>query len=354
MKSPSFFRSFGALGALVLASLLIASAAQAQNDAALAEALFNQGRTAFDEGDYGEACAKFSESYRIEATLGTQLNLAACEAKRNHVATAWGLFRAVEQKLTVKDPRRAYVQKNIEELEPRVPHVVLRLKKGSPVETTIRVGVVQVGAAGFGQGLPVDPGHHRWVVSAPQRENSLLELTIQEGETLEVEVEAGVPEVSNEGMHDVSSSGTSSIDTDAPPSSNLTHRIGAFTGVGVGALGVAGTAVFGAMTLSQKKKGDEACPSADSCTKDGSQALDRARRYRLLSNISLGAAVLGAGVATYFFFQLRGGEDEDTTATPSLEQTERERRLTRGWATVHLGLMPVPSGAEVQLVGSFF
>jgi hypothetical protein len=85
-----------AVGAAALVVALGARSASAapSDDAATAEALFEDGRRLMQEGDYASACPKLAASYKIDVALGnpalgTILNLAVCHERSGQTATAW-------------------------------------------------------------------------------------------------------------------------------------------------------------------------------------------------------------------------------------------------------------------------
>src|SRR5690242_4971467 len=76
--------------ALVLSSG-VAQAAE-QRDAAAAEALFEEAKRLFEQGDHGAACPKFSESYRLDPATGALFALALCHERAGKIASAWVEF----------------------------------------------------------------------------------------------------------------------------------------------------------------------------------------------------------------------------------------------------------------------
>ncbi|MBI4705914.1 MAG: hypothetical protein HY744_32885 [Deltaproteobacteria bacterium] len=177
---------------ILWAALLAAPAARAQGGAA-AEVLFEQGRQAMAAGIFDTACEKFRASEKLDPAPGTTLNLAECELRRGRLATAWELFRAVSSKLPPGDPRRPVAERRLAELEPRLPRVTFRLRPGSPAATTVRLGTAELGAGSLGVMLPLDPGAHRAVVTAPGHGAQAFSLTLAEGQKLELDVAPGPP-----------------------------------------------------------------------------------------------------------------------------------------------------------------
>src|SRR5438552_1440744 len=83
-----------ALGFFVLVVLAPAAQAQPAENKALAETLFQDGRTLAGAGKYAEACPKFEASLHADPTaIGTELNLADCYEHIGRFASAWGMFK---------------------------------------------------------------------------------------------------------------------------------------------------------------------------------------------------------------------------------------------------------------------
>ncbi|HEU5075007.1 MAG TPA: hypothetical protein VFU02_12545 [Polyangiaceae bacterium] len=160
---------------------------------AAAEALFESGHEAMSKGDYDTACARFAESNRLDPAVGSLLNLAACEEKRGRLATSWQLFKRVMSDLPPGDDRYPIAQRRASALRPRVPHVTLKLASDAPKQTTVKYGAVVLGHASFDVPLPFDPGEHRLLVGAPEREARAYTVVVSEGETKVLTVGPGDP-----------------------------------------------------------------------------------------------------------------------------------------------------------------
>ena len=85
-----------ASAAAVLLAELAARPAIAQEESAIAEQLFRDGRDLLDRGQIAQACEKFASSERLAPAIGTRLNLALCREKQGRTATAWSLYAEVE------------------------------------------------------------------------------------------------------------------------------------------------------------------------------------------------------------------------------------------------------------------
>ncbi|MEO7330625.1 MAG: preprotein translocase subunit TatA, partial [Minicystis sp.] len=90
--------------ALALALTLLGVPARA-GDPAQADALFKEGRSAFDRHDFPTACAKFEQSQAADPAAGTLLNLALCEEKLGKLLPARAHAKEVLASLSPRDDR---------------------------------------------------------------------------------------------------------------------------------------------------------------------------------------------------------------------------------------------------------
>ena len=311
--------------------------AWAQGTAAAAEALFEQGRSEMEAGNFESACGKFRESDQLDPAPGTKFNLGDCEEQRGNFATAWELFKAVEDNVDPSDERYAIAQQRREAVEPKVPKLVIDLAEGSPPNTTVRIGDAELGPSSFGVPLPLDPGDHELVVSAPGRRDMRFTATLTEGSVLKLSVSPGKPNepapVEAPASSTSTSTATSEVDVrDQPTSSGGDPTLGYVIG-GVGVAGLALGTVTGIMALGKAKTADEHCwdSPAQGCDQEGADANRSGKPLATVSTVGFVVGAVGVGVGAYFLLS----SDDHGGAETAL--------VTRGSAL----------GAEVSLVHRF-
>lgn len=252
-------------------------------DPAAADALFREGREAMKRGDFVTACPKFAESQRLDPAGGTLLNLAECEEKRGMVASAQQHYREAGEAFPANDPRIAYVERRVAELDGRVPRITVGLAATSPAGTRVFRDGVELGAASLGAALPVDPGEHVIVVKAAGRQDARLVVSAKEGETKAVQVAAG---------------GSKSEPVDAgPPTTTTPWRS---VGYVIGGAGVVALGVGVAFALRAKSKDDDARSSGcddHTCPWGDQRGIDLTSESRDSATVAR-VAILAGGLAT--------------------------------------------------------
>ncbi len=291
----------------LLATLAVCSAAHAEPvDAAAAETLFQEGRKAFDAGNYESACQKFAESQRLDPGAGTLINLAACQEKLGRLARAWESWQEALRSLPVGDSRRPTVLARAKEIEQRMPRLSIELGASAPGAAEVKRDGVKLGPAAFGVALPVDVGEHEVEVTAPGRKPRRYRVSVGEGATQKLVVEAGEPEVVPDGdskaplvpaVAPVRSGPESDRAPRAAPDRTFGYLV---TGAGAATLAVSG--VTGWFALKQKQTMDDRCATvggARRCDTEGLDAADRGKTFATLSTVTFVAGTVVTGLGVY-------------------------------------------------------
>ena len=136
-----------------------------------AEALFQQGKKLMAAGNVAEACDKFEASDRLEASVGTELNLADCREKNGQLASAWAAFlkAAGTAKRAGNDgAREAEAKRRATALTSRLSYLTISVADSSKVDgLVIQRNGEPVDPALWNTGVPVDPGVYEISGQAP-------------------------------------------------------------------------------------------------------------------------------------------------------------------------------------------
>jgi hypothetical protein len=313
----------------VMLTILVASARAVAQEAA-ADALFDSARTAMARHDFDRACEQFRASDKLDPAAGTELNLADCEEKRGHLASAWELFRTVEEKLNPSDERVTVAHGRAQALQARVPRLTLELAAGAPKNSSVRDGSVELGSATFGISLPVEPGSHELVVSAPGFAARSFQIQLTEGEARSLVVSPGAAPSPAALPLDAPASSDPARPEQSTGSASSRRTFGfALAGVGVAGLGVA--AITSVMVVSKKSAVDADCQVDKSCTSAGLNAAHSGQTLEVVSNVGwvVGAAALGTGA---YFLLTTGSSSKPSTAVALLPNpTGGQLSLSRSW-----------------------
>lgn len=293
--------------ALVLVALLLAapSVLAQGRDPAAAEALFTEGRKAFDAGDYRIACARFAESQRLDPAVGTLINLAACNEKLGNLALAWETWQQALRALPPGDERRAGVEQRAKAIDKRIPRLTIELAPGAPEGTEINRDGVRLGRPSLGVELPVDPGDHEIRVVAPGHRDKLYKKKLAEGahETLTVEAGEKLPEptaVTPKPKPESKPKPKPAPAKQLKPEGS-SNTLG-WVLVGVGGAGLLVGSATGYLALSKKNTMDDDCETQGGrrvCGPDGLDAADTGKTFATVSTIAFAAGAAALGVGAY-------------------------------------------------------
>jgi hypothetical protein len=267
-------------------------------DDATAKALFDQGKTLFAEGKYGEACPKLEASFKLNALSGTRGLLGACYEKIGRLASAWAAFRDAAT-LAARQGNAERAQASREkaaELEPKLAHLTIdasAVAKVSGIEILID-GTVQPAGA-LGSSIPVDAGQHLILARAADHKSWQTTIDIEDGE----KQRTTVPKL----VEDHSARLAEEARVGAVRSTIRRRKLLAY---GLGAAG--GVSLGVAVTLGLMARGDWADARAIGCLDSGACPSSEGRelgqsaasKANFATGFGIGGLVLvGAGVAIY-------------------------------------------------------
>jgi len=314
------------LSAPFLAAFLMAphvAQAQSREDVARADAMFNAAKALLDAGQYTDACPKFAESKRLAPGLGVTLYLADCYEHIGRTASAWAEFRAAEGLARARNDKRADVARDrARTLETTLNRLTIT------VSATIARSGLQVLRDGvlvpedeWGLAVPVDPGDHVVVVSAPGRPTRTM--------SAHVGADARTATVRIDALEDVvtpSPSAATPAAASAPPSTpqatlepalpgrpeqvpaSNTGSVQRWFGLGLAGAGVVGVgvgSVFGFIAMSKRDQSNgssgDLCNANDQCGPSGLSLRQDAISASNVANIGFiaGAVALAGGIVLY-------------------------------------------------------
>jgi hypothetical protein len=317
-----------AAGVLPLAAAFgVAAEARADGDhRATAEALFDKGRDAAKRGDLAGACAAFEESERLDPAPGTMFNLGDCEEKLGHLAAAWQWFQEASVKLPPSDKRRALVETRVKALKARLPMLAIRLAPDAPEGTTVTRDAIELRTASLGGSLPLDPGTHQVVVSAPGHSERRFVVEIKEGEQKELVVGPGpamLPPAPAAAAvvtppKPAAPPPPAHPGEKAPPSKHADTKTLGYVVGGVGVAGIGTALVLGGVALGKKHTLSADNCNSDTRTCDSQTGVDAASAGSTLATASTVTFIVGvAAVGVGAYFILTSGESNSTAVSAS-------------------------------------
>ena len=278
------------LASLVVATALSAASAQADEadepKSRQAQALFDRGRDLMASGEIEQACPLLAESHRLDPGGGTLLNLAVCHEKQGRLATAWTEYHEALS-TSIRDDRKdrqSLASERISAIEARLPHLVVVLPANLPAGTQVTVDGAPLSRLATGAPLPVDPGPHEVVATAPGYPTWSRRLdSVAEGQNVEVLVPAfALPRP-----------------PEPPKAQGPRLATGSYVAGGIAIVGYATMAITGGLALAAQSSADHVCNMSTGFCSDPSGPSDasRARTLAWVSTVSLGAAMAATVIA---------------------------------------------------------
>jgi hypothetical protein len=312
------YRLFSYTG-LLASALFIAEGHVLANerDPAAAQALFDEARKLSSAGRYPEACAKLAESNRLDPGIGTQFHLADCQEKSGKIASAWATFLEVasQARASSQSDREKAALKRAGQLESKLPKLRIDVPEASRVNgLEIQRDGMLVGSAQWGSPVPVDPGDHELVATAPGRRTITQKIRVDVGKTaalelplLEVDPNSTTPSAAPTQTFVAVNATTGAHDSPAPSPPPKDDAGSAGPGpwpyvlAGAGVVGIGVGTVFALMAKSTNDDSMAECRPDDPnvCSKKGVDMRDDALAQGNVATVAFvagGAALAGAGV----------------------------------------------------------
>jgi hypothetical protein len=313
------------LTVVVVAALFGASARAEPVDAPAAEQLFEAGRAAMERQDYATACQRFRESQQLDPAAGTLINLAECLDRQGLVASSWQAWKEARDTLRTGDERIGVVDKKLTAAAARLPKLELRLAEGAPDGTVVTRDGLALGPASLSLALPVDPGPHKIIVTAPGHAPHEYDVTIAEAATQTLTVEAGAAEQSAPVATKPPEAGpaASAPPANAPPPAPVaegggSRRTWGWVSLSVGGAGLVVAGTTGLLALGKKHTMDSECTKSGSallCSDAGVDAAHSGKTFATVADVSAVVAVIGGGVGAYLL--LSSGDSGKTAVSAS-------------------------------------
>jgi len=291
-----------------VASFAVSPQAHAQAgspNVVIAEKMFREGQDLLeasktDDSKTHLACEKFAESERLRPALGTLLNLAVCHEKEKKTASAWAEYTEVAGQATRagQADRAAFASQHAAALEKVLCRLRLEMA-APPLQTEVKIDGQPLGTAIWGTDIPLDPGTHTIIVSAPSKQPWSRTITLGPDQTMDREEvpplvdEAAHPAVAGEG-------GQAALRPDAAPEAHgrgpLPYVLG---GAGIAAVVVGGILIGrGAAYSSQSSDETSKAATLSGVNKTNYTSAASSDSSAGTANIAAGAVVGGLGVVS--------------------------------------------------------
>jgi hypothetical protein len=310
--------SLRALTTLIAVGLFLApgvALAQGRTDAALAEALFREGKDLMEKSQFAEACPKLAESQRLAPGMGTQLSLAICHEGEKKLALAWAEYSQVlpAARRAGRQDRADYADQRIKALETRLSRLTIDVSNDARAPgLEVKVGDLAISQAALGVAAPMDGGTYKVTASAPGFQTWSADVEVKpEGDSVRVNIPTLAPVTAT-----TQPAGASAAEPNAPDQATRTRRpltTPIYVSGGV-AIALAGASIVTGIVASSRasdftdKNHDPAVSQAER-----QSARDSASSMGVASTVLTGGALVAAGVTAYLYFT-RPARPESTGA----------------------------------------
>lgn len=299
--------------------LLVAAPAFAEpsaDDRALARSLFEQGRNLMKEGNYAEACPKLEESQRLESGVGTLFNLGDCLEHTGRFASAWAAFAETADlaRRAGHEDREMVARDRANALLPKLSKMRVHMDRPLPPMLELRFDDKPLSTAVLDTDMPVDPGEHRFHVTAPGKVPADVSIKIETGGPITA---VELPALADTPATPVTPIGPT---PEGPPAAGqesgsswqkpvaIAAGAGAIVGLGIGA-------IFGLKASSSWSDAQKNCPD-NKCNATGYQQWDDSRSSATVGTVGFVAGGVLAAAAILLFVTAPSSKSATPAAPP--------------------------------------
>lgn len=284
MRTRLAARSLGALAV----TLIIASSAPAWADGDEAVQRFERGVQLYEAENYEGALVEFNTAYKLSGNYKLLYNIAICQTALKEYAIATDVFNKYlsDGGADISDARRADVRERLAKLALNVTKV--KVTTDAPPGATLTIDDAPAGTTPLPESLSVKIGRRIFALTANGR-------TV----TKAVEINSGDQNPPINIVFATAATSTSTVDT-TPAARPVAQPSFPILWWGLTAALGAGAAVTGAIAVGKRNtfEDDQATFGVSKKTLEDDRS--RAQTFGIVTDVLLGATVVGAGVSTYF------------------------------------------------------
>jgi hypothetical protein len=296
---------------LVLSLMLAvasAVAAPSAKELSRARAKFQQATELEQAGNFTAAIELFREVGQVRMTPQVRYHIAHCEEKLGRLLAALGGYElAASDAQKVDKSFEKEVLARAEDLRTRIPKLVIRRGEGAAA-ARIELDGVALGSSSVGTELKVDPGPHQVTARASGYEPFSTTVELAERDTKTVEVTLTSSEPAKAAATPRAEPRDPGVKEEAP-SKTFPLVLG---GLGIASLGASGA--FFLMKRSAIDDLDGQCDANRNCPPSSQDTYDKAKRYDLISMVTLGVGVVAVGISVTMLLTQKSDKTAETSA----------------------------------------
>jgi len=265
-----------------------------------AQRKFDKGRSLSAAKRYPEALAEFRASYEIVASPNTHFSIGRALVAVGQLADAYVEFGKTVTEAHAAAPKDKRYQQTADaaeveqrELRPKLAFLALSVEHAD--RATVKVGDREIDATALGGDIPVTPGTVTVVVSSGGAEVARQSVAVSTGDRKTIVIDAlpnREPVPAPVEMHEVPT-----VTVDRSPRG---LRTAAYVAGGVGVVGLATFAVFGALEKSTYNDLQSAC-NAGPCPPEKADDISTGRSRQTIANVGLVAGIAGLAAGAVLF-----------------------------------------------------